>query len=322
MTPTKKVEDLSELYFSASEPSSFRGPKALYEAAKKHKIPVTLRQVKEWLSRYDSYTLHKPIRYKHPRLRTVSYGFMDLVQADLADMSKLSRFNGGAKFILFVVCVLSKKIFLEPLKKKTSAVTAEGFQKVFERMPVKPSRLQTDMGGEFWGKETRKLFKDLGISHFSSESRSVKASLAEVGIREVKRKIYRSMTHRKSKRYVDILEELENGHNSRIHPSTGFAPNDVSFRNSNKVFEKLYPEIYNGERRYPLKYHFEVGDKVRITMKRDPFRHGFYGNWSSEKFTVVDRLPRDPPVYRLAGEDGSVIRGLFYRNEMTKVLPL
>lgn len=72
--------DLGELYFSINNPASFRGAGALYAAAKARGLAVTFEQVKKWLSRFDTYTFHKPVRYKYPRLRTVSYSYMDLVQ--------------------------------------------------------------------------------------------------------------------------------------------------------------------------------------------------------------------------------------------------
>jgi len=74
------MDRLAELYFSVSSPASFRGVKSLYDYAKQKGLKVTQNQVKEWLSRFDAYTLHKPSRYKYPRLQTVSYSFMDLAQ--------------------------------------------------------------------------------------------------------------------------------------------------------------------------------------------------------------------------------------------------
>jgi len=112
-------------------------------------------------------------------------------------MPNLSRWNGGIKYILVFICVLSKMLFLEPLKNKKSPTVVEGFKKIFGRMKIKPMRLQTDegvfilfqryissfcfvLGGEFWSGEARSFYKRNNIWHFSSESRSVKASVAEV----------------------------------------------------------------------------------------------------------------------------------------------
>ena len=75
------MDKLAEYYFSVKSPASFSSAEALYNYAKKEKkLKVTLKQVKEWLQRYDVYTTTRMPRYKFPRLRTVSYGLWDLAQ--------------------------------------------------------------------------------------------------------------------------------------------------------------------------------------------------------------------------------------------------
>lgn len=93
----------------------------------------------------------------------------------------------------------------------------------------------------------------------------------------------------------------------------------MGLKEAGVVFKRLWPEIYYGTRRFPLHYVFEIGDKCRITLNRQPLKHSFYGLYSEEIFTVIERFPRDPVVYRLADAEGHPVRGLFTRNELTKV---
>ena len=65
----------------------------------------------------------------------------------MADFRNLASHNSKVKFVLVVIMVLSKRLYLEALKTKKSEEVAEAFQRIFERMsPFKPSRLQTDLG--------------------------------------------------------------------------------------------------------------------------------------------------------------------------------
>ncbi|GFY28129.1 uncharacterized transposon-derived protein F54H12.3 [Trichonephila clavipes] len=83
----EKLNRLRKLYFNPKEPSSFGGVKRLSKASEVH-----LNDVQKWLSQQDVYTLHKPVRYKFQRRKTIAYGINELWQSDLLDMQKLSRY--------------------------------------------------------------------------------------------------------------------------------------------------------------------------------------------------------------------------------------
>ena len=90
-------------------------------------------------------------------------------------------------------------------------------------------------------------------------------------------------------------------------------------REAGKVFKRLWPDVYYGQRRFPFRYKYELGDKVRISLKRNPLKHSFSGTFSEEIFVIIDRHPRDPVVYRLADSENYPVRGLFTEAELSKV---
>ena len=55
---------LSGYYFDTKSPVAFTSQLALYREAKKRYPSLTFRQVKTWLQSKDTYTLHKPVRYR------------------------------------------------------------------------------------------------------------------------------------------------------------------------------------------------------------------------------------------------------------------
>ena len=74
----------------------------------------------------------------------------------------------------------------------------------------------------------------------------MKAALAEYGVKKVKEKIYKHITHQRDRginpaiRYADHLVEMVQGINSSINRKTGFAPNDVTFDNQHILIERTY----------------------------------------------------------------------------------
>ena len=63
-----------------------------------------------------------------------------------------------------------------------------------------------------------------------------------------------------------------------------------------------------------------MGDKVRITMQRQPFRKGYMGNWSEEIFVFSMRHPTRPVTYSIKDLSDESIKGKFYEYELQKVI--
>ena len=80
-----------------------------------------------WLSGVDAYTFHKPVVRKFARKPTIVSGLGEQVQADLMDVSTRSAHNGGVNFLLVVIDVFSKKVWVESLGRKTGKEVSEGF---------------------------------------------------------------------------------------------------------------------------------------------------------------------------------------------------
>ena len=84
-------------------------------------------------------------------------------------------------------------------------------------------------------------------------------------------------------------------------------PSKVTVQNAQQVWRTVY-----GERPSPVEYEFKVGDQVKISEHKHV---SYLPNWSEETFTVEQRIPRDPPVYKC---DGQLNKGTFYETELTK----
>jgi len=68
------------------------------------------------------------------------------------------------------------------------------------------------------------------------------------------------------------------------------------------------------------KWKYKVGDRVRISIHRRPFRKGYMGEWSEEIFEITTRLPTVPVTYKLKDLGDETIKRKFYEAEFQKVL--
>ena len=89
-------------------------------------------------------------------------------------------------------------------------------------------------------------------------------------------------------------------------------PVDVSRENENKVFKTLYGLKDTKDSNVVFKYNTD--DVVRIYKVRGPFTKGYEQNYTHTFFTISERIPRTPPVYKL--KDGDIIDGCFYEEEL------
>ena len=84
-------------------------------------------------------------------------------------------------------------------------------------------------------------------------------------------------------------------------------PADVNPKNESIVWQRLYGD----EHRKPIKYKFNVGDQVRISKERRTFKKGYLPSWAEVIFTVTKRIPRRPPVYKIADYHREELQGTF-----------
>jgi len=295
-------------YNTLRAPGSFGGVRVLQRYSGQSE-----RAVRKFLSGQDAYTLHKPTRVRFPRRRTYSKGIDDLYQIDLADLSSLSTFNGGMRYLLTCIDVFSKRAWAIPVRTKSGRDVAEAFEKILEER--KCNMVQSDKGTEFLNSTFQAMLKRHGIRFYTSENEDLKAAVVERFNRTLKTKMFRYFTYKNTRRYVDALPDLLHSYNNTYHRSIGMAPSEVNADNEDVVRARLYPLKPKS-----YKWKYDVGDRVRVTMQRQPFRKGYLGQWTEEIFEIAARLPTVPVTYELRDLAGETIKGRFYEAEIQKIL--
>ena len=71
--------------------------------------------------------------------------------------------------------------------------------------------------------------------------------------------------------------------------------------------------------RHSKKYKFNVGDFVRLSLRKHLFKKGYKANFTEEVFKITERLLRTPEVYKVQDLLERSISGTFYVKELQKV---
>ena len=309
-------EYLTQVYYNPKRSGALGGVERLYRDVKKDgKYAISRAQLKKWLMKQDTYTLHKPARRHYKRNRIIVGGIDELWQIDLADMQTMAAENDGYRYLLVCIDVFSKYLWVIPLKTKTGPALVTAFKKILES-GRKPEKIQTDQGTEFFNKHFKELMKKEEI-HLYNTYNETKASVVERVIRTLKTRMWRYFTAKKTMRYIEVLQDLVDSYNRSKHRSIQKKPINVTQKNEREVWHTLYRER---EKEGPVKYKFEVGDQVRISKMKRTFEKGYLPNFSKEIFTVSQQIPRHPPVYKLKDYDQEELSGTFYNEELQKVI--
>ena len=131
MVKSKLDYVLRKLFYDPKSTGAFTGISYLYHAAKSVLKRIRYKDVQDWLRGESTYTLHKPIRRRFKRRKTIVGGIDYQWQADLADMQHLAKQNNNKKYLLCVIDVFSKFSWVIPIQNKMGKTLIKAFNLLF-----------------------------------------------------------------------------------------------------------------------------------------------------------------------------------------------
>src|SRR3989441_1709806 len=298
------MDSLKDVYYDPALPGSFGGVDTLSKASNR-------KDVKDWLMSQEAYTLHKPVRRKFVRRKTICVGIDHLWQIDLVDLTSLAIHNDRFKFLLTCIDCFSRYAWAVPLKNKRADSVTEAFASLIDDR--RPTYVQSDKGSEFLNSTFQSFLSSNGIRFYTSENDDIKCALVERFNRTLKTRMWRYFTYSNSLRYVDVLPLLIKSYNATKHGSIKMAPSSVTIHNESELRKRTV--------RSKVKPSLHVGDWVRISETRRAFKKGYLSSWTRELFKIVGIHSTDPPTYSINDYSGEPIRGKFYEQELQKVAP-
>lgn len=326
---------LRELYYTPGKPGAYAGPEKLYQAVKQEgKYKIGRQRIRQFLNNEDSYSLYKPIRKTFPRSKVIVNTIDSMWDGDFADVSNIASHNDGYKFLLVLIDIFSRYLFIVPLKNKHHQNIVDGLKLVFQKRR-KPNTLRTDKGSEFKNRWVKAFLKKEEI-HAIYTQNETKANYAERVIRTMKNLMYRYFMKNRTYRFINILQDLVKSYNKRPHRSLGGnAPANVNKENADEIRLESYlsgktkldvnqsktlGRSKEKKRAKPF-FKFKIGDDVRLSQLKHPFQRDYQQKWTEEFFKVNERYKRGQiPVYKLKDLAGDPIEGTFYESELHKVI--
>ena len=172
-------------------------------------------------------------------------------------MQSFPKQNRGIKYLLTVIDVFSKFVWIIPLKQKTGQEVASAYSRISKER--RAGKIWVDKCREFYNKDVENYLS------FILPKTKKKSCVIERFNRTIKDKIFKYFTANSTRKYIDVLDKLVDQYNNTVHSSIKMTPVEASLnKNENKVFRNLYPD-FGGKTSTPK---FIVGDNVRIMKKK------------------------------------------------------
>lgn len=312
------MEFLKNIFTDPLSPGGFSGIDNLLRAAKKADPSISKDQVIKYLETVPAYSLHKPSRIRYRRLKTVPSGYYWDMQIDLADFQKLAKFNSGYRYLLVGIELMSRMIFVAPVKSKSTADMQRALDLVLAQMKEYPARILSDKGLEFESKQMKEYFRRKNIQKLVSQSDDLKASVVERSIRTIKMRLYKYFTHNKTSNWMDVITKIVKALNHTKHRTLGVRPVDVTSDNWQGLWERLYGDSL---KKLTPSDRYKIGNHVRIDVARKKFDKGYLPNFTHEVFKIKNIRKTNPVTYEIEDLDSQPIIGKFYSVNFAKTHP-
>ena len=296
----------------------------LLHKAKFYDDDITKADVQAYLWTKPSYQMLKPRKFKFSKEQIRVSGIDTIHTADLADVAGYNNFmakqNENVQFLLLVVDLFSKYLWVKKLKSKAGPEVAKAFDDLYRESKRVPGKIWVDQGSEFYNRDVSRVLKKHNITLYSVIS-PIKSGPAERVVRTFKTRLYRYLMENVTWRYVDVLDDLVIGYNNTQHKTIKMAPASVRPRHTEELLQRINPQLlrqtYKIERP-TTKSSFAEGDIVRPMVRNRLFQKSYWGTYWETLFKVVKVFrDRKPVRYQIESlEDGEIIRELFYAGEL------
>ena len=246
-------------------------------------------------------------------------------QIDLMDMSFLSRYNSGFRYILIVIDVYSRYVWARKLKSKNAIDVLKKFESVIDDENVLPQSIHSDKGGEFSAIKKKCLNGSFGkiVKYRSSENYEMKSVIVERFIRTLRMMISNVLYGLYGKveaRYTNILDKIIEKYNDSIHVSLNQnKPKDIYYGKVkiSRIFK--YKKYFEFQPFYKKGMILKEGQKVRVSQLKSRFEKESTFKWSKEIFKIKRVRLTDPVTYIISDMNNDVLSGVFYREELLKI---
>lgn len=257
----------------------------------------------------------QPVR-KFPRRHVVVKGLNDLLQLDLVDLRKLSRWNDGLKYLLVGINCFSKFAFVEALEDKRAATVRVATRKILDDsrnlIQSEINHVMTDVGSEFRTEFQNELRRRNIHGYFAHNK--LKASIVERFNRTLKLNLFKAMAIHATRRYIDLLPRVLHRYN---YVSKHRTIKRTPFEASQWENEDNLKPIYNKIRQRVLS-RYQLNNLVRIVEDKNIFSRGWDATFTPSLYRIVAINRKFPVTYKVADYRNRVLPRAYYEQELLR----
>lgn len=311
--------DLRHKWSTLGSPIAFSGISKIYEYYNKR---ISKKEIERILSTIPTYTKYKQRKRSNLHNPFFIYYLHQQWQIDVTYITKLKEYNDDIAYLLIVMECFSRKIFVAPMKSKSSKDVLESFNDIHLHIGKTPHSIYMDKGLEFNSAIFKNYCNEYNITLIFSQS-ITKAALVERSQRTLQGIMFRFMDNFDTNRYIDDLQKIVSTYNSKINRTIKMSPNNAYLENNYTTVMKNVETHYSKTLQNKKKAKYKVGDNVRIyklTKGGGVFRKGYKPIFSDEIFKISRVNTRLPlPRYFLLDSSNEPIIGSFQAHELSIV---
>lgn len=197
---------------------------ALYDKVVRDKwLGISKREIDTFLKNTDMISKGKA-KFRAPIVKSYRPLFpMQHWQIDLIDMQAYKDDNQFYSWIVVIIDIFSKFVYVYPIMKKEPKFVANILNRIFLNGDI-PKMIQHDDGTEFKGDVT-KLLKEFNVKDITNAPYSPQTNgFVENKNKQIKNYIVTYMTSRKTETYYDVLNRIAFNINNTKHSVTKMTP--------------------------------------------------------------------------------------------------
>jgi hypothetical protein len=263
------------------------------------KTGISRKELQRDLPSVEAYQRTKEQRHREKQFNKIVaepryMGRDDCFQGDLMDIEPTKRgrtLNKGIRFLCVFIDVYSRKIWVQGIKKKTTAGIMEFAEPLLRKL--RPRNLTYDRESGVRSNKMKALLKELDIrlwhpTRDQPEAKRIPGATAIVERlnRTLRKLIVRWKVAFKDKAWAGALHRLVENYNSTPHSAFKHLPKGV--RTPNLVYQNQNAHLSEPRPRKPVK-EFSAGDQVRVRQERSVFQKRSTPEWGKDVHTVEKR---------------------------------
>jgi hypothetical protein len=271
-------------------------------------VKITQKNLKEWFDSLSENQITKPVTRDPKAFIPIQCPpKVECLQADLMDISKYSRTNGGVKFLFNILHLDTRFVWSFPIKSKSPTNIVDHLASVVDlvkkRAPQNEVTLTTDDGSEFKASVGTFLKKN-NIKHYTSVDSNNTANIERFH-RTLWGYINKYATAKNTLKFIDVLPQLISKYNKATNRSIRGSP-----------LSKWNLSEFKPNYRLPPVSNFNVGDRVRFMVKLKTFdKRSFNNKFSTNTFLI---LSKEGNRFQLSNGNSYLARELVMSNDKSE----